>query len=63
MRELFEDLKVWEFGFARRSPSEVGKNEESFLQPEHLELAQFGRVLHDWRPKDKKKNSKQEDKR
>jgi len=32
-----------------------------FGQSEYLELAQFGKVIHDWRPRGKQKKIKQED--
>ncbi len=62
MKSKFENLGIWEFGNAEGQASNTIQAHKFELmgQAEHMELAQFGRVLHDWRPKGKKRNSKQE---
>jgi len=63
MRELFENLKMRQF---ENSPSadkttESRNNYSLFGQPEQMELAQFGKVIHDWRPRGKQRKIKQEE--
>ena len=63
MRKLFENLEISQFGNAgsKENTSDLGGDNRLFDQSEYLELAQFGRVLHDWRPKGKQKKIKQEE--
>ena len=66
MRQL-DNLEMRQLGSGRSGAGEVGELTDSadmhkiFLHSEQIELAQFGRVLHDWRPKEKQKKIKQQD--
>ena len=63
MKELFENLKIRQFENGERQSSSGNQSQtlELLNLPEHMELAQFGRVMHDWRPKEKQKKPKQQD--
>jgi hypothetical protein len=62
MRELFGNLEIWKFeNEGKNSASNQSEKLELMGRPEQMELAQFGRVLHDWRPKGKQKKIKQEE--
>ena len=61
MRTQFGNLKIGEFeNEGQNSRTNQSEKLELMGQPEYLELAQFGRVLHDWRPRGKQKKIKQE---
>jgi len=64
MKKLFENLGIWEFENAVRdednSVNHIQALQLSLDLPEQIELIQFGRFLHDWRPKGKQKKNKQD---
>ncbi len=64
MKNLFENLGIWGFSGDGAPEKENAEGERSISplgHSEQMELAQFGRVFHDWRPKGKQKKNKQEE--